>query len=81
MRTKGGELLRTWLKEQRRSQVWFSIAIGEHQPSLSAWLNGREMPLRVAIKIRNATGIDVDAWTIEADGPEGASHGVLRRVS
>jgi plasmid maintenance system antidote protein VapI len=60
--TRGAELLREWLKRERRTQEWLGEQIGTHQTNISAWLRGRAMPLDMAVALRNATSIEVETW-------------------
>lgn len=60
--TRGAELLRDWLRAERRSQEWLGEQIETHQTNVSAWLRGRSMPLDMAIAIRRVTGIEVETW-------------------
>lgn len=74
--TRGGLLLRVWLKDERRSQQWLAEQIGTDQTSVSAWMVGlREVPLRFAVAIHKLTKkkIPVAAWTIPADSDSSAA--------
>ena len=76
--TRGGVLLRRWLREERRSQEWVAGQIGTHQTNVSAWTRGRPIPLDKAIAIRDLTGIAVEAWAEEADdADESGEHSAL----
>lgn len=59
---RGGELLRRWLEDERRSQEWIADQIGTHQTNVSRWIRGWDMPLDMAIAIRKVTGIEVETW-------------------
>ncbi len=74
---RGGVRLEEWIKEDRRTQAWVAEQIGTHQTNVSAWIRGRPIPLRMAVKIQKLTGIEVEDWTIEADetGPRLPSTG------
>lgn len=65
--TKGGELLRAWLKEERRTQEWLAEQLGTHQTTVSGWLLGREISLKFAVAIHKLTKIPVSTWTLPAD--------------
>ena len=73
--TRGGRLLTDWLVSDRRTQQWLADKIDTHQTNISAWIRGvpgRPVPLAEAIKIRDLTGIAVEAWTIVEDAATGA---------
>lgn len=60
--TRGGERLRGWLEDERRSQAWLADQIGSLQQNVSAWIRGRQIPLDAALAIEKLTGIGVSAW-------------------
>lgn len=35
------ELIKTWLKNNKRSQAWLAEQVGVHLVSVNSWLNGR----------------------------------------
>jgi len=72
---RGGERLRVWLEDERRTQQWLGEQIGTHQTNVSAWIRGRPIPLEMAVKIEKLTGIEVEDWTAEAE--ESRPRGVL----
>lgn len=59
---QGGARLRDWLEKERRTQEWLAEQIGTHQTNVSAWIRGRSLPVKMAIKIRDLTDIPVDDW-------------------
>lgn len=64
---RGGARLRQWLEDERRTQDWLAEQIDTHQTNVSAWIRGREIPLRMAIRIRKLTDIPVEDWVVEAE--------------
>lgn len=62
MQKRGGVRLRDWLREERRTQEWLAKQIGTHQTNVSAWIRGRPLPVKMAIKIRKVTEIEIEAW-------------------
>lgn len=72
--TQGGTRLARWLDEERRSQDWVAERAGTHQASISAWILGkRRVPLEMAVRLRNITGISIEEWTIPAEAESATS--------
>lgn len=64
--TRGGERLRRWLRDERRTQKWLAEQIGRgaHQTYVSRWILGESLPgVEMALAVRRITGISVEAWT------------------
>lgn len=61
-------LLRAWMAERERSQVWLAEALGVSQPPVSEWLSGRSRPSPVnRIAIESLTGIPASSWLTEEE--------------
>lgn len=65
--TRGGVLLREWLREERRTQGWVGEQIRTHQTNVSRWILGCQPPLDMALAIQELTGIDPKEWLLPAE--------------
>lgn len=68
---RGGARLRDWLRKERRTQEWLAEQIGTHQTNVSAWIRGRPLPVRMAVRIKDLTEIPIEDW--DADMESGPS--------
>jgi hypothetical protein len=77
MRTRGGQMLREWLRGERRSEAWLAheMAIGTCQATINKWITGvtPEPSLRAAQAIERITGIDAAEWLLPIEQPSGPS--------
>lgn len=61
-RCRGSLLLREWMETRNIRQEGAAAVLGTRQSNVSAWLRGSKPSLEWALRLREATGIPVEAW-------------------